>query len=248
MRYVRYFARYLREYHWVEPPIPFPLSTGAPYVLTNITFSSVPRFDAAGGCCPYFKIVRFDGRKLYDSRKVCKPKAYSGKKSDEEVKWSGAVEIPCNARIRGDIKIVFLHEDQYSFDHAMFHLWVNTAFFEENFLRLPKMEIDKAVKDKSHKKFDENFTVELNYHPDDVAVMEVVVNEFDSADVMLRSFSSSADIWNIDSINERLVEIEGEIDEERRKCANLTSQLEEVNEELEQLTAENEAMKHELQL
>ena len=46
----------------------------------------------------------------------------------------------------------------------MFHFWFNTGFVSNNFLSLDKMFIDKACKDKEHKKFDPNFKVELYLH------------------------------------------------------------------------------------
>ena len=68
----------------------------------------------------------------------------------------------------------------------MFHMWFNTFFVENNTLVIPKSEIDKvcfsarvesnpthacgqASKDKKHKIFPENFSVEFTFEPIDAS-------------------------------------------------------------------------------
>ena len=43
----------------------------------------------------------------------------------------------------------------------MFHFWINTRFIDNNYLRLSKQVLDKAVKDKKCKMFRADFMVEL---------------------------------------------------------------------------------------
>jgi hypothetical protein len=43
----------------------------------------------------------------------------------------------------------------------IFHLWLNTAFVEKNYLCFDKKNIDKLNKDKHHKKVDKSFAVEI---------------------------------------------------------------------------------------
>lgn len=50
----------------------------------------------------------------------------------------------------------------------MFHCWLNSNFIENNSILLPKDKLDKAVKDKRHKKFPANFSLELCFRTDDI--------------------------------------------------------------------------------
>ena len=43
----------------------------------------------------------------------------------------------------------------------MFHLWINTAFIENNYLLFHKAVLDRACKDKSCKEFEPDFKVEI---------------------------------------------------------------------------------------
>lgn len=49
----------------------------------------------------------------------------------------------------------------------MFHMWFNTFFIENHRFRVEKGLIDKANKDKKHKIFPQDFSVELYFDPAD---------------------------------------------------------------------------------
>ena len=46
-------------------------------------------------------------------------------------------------------------------DGKLFHLWFHTGFIKGKRLLLGKMDLDKACKDKKHKKFPPDFVCEL---------------------------------------------------------------------------------------
>ena len=49
----------------------------------------------------------------------------------------------------------------------MFHLWFNTSYVENNYLRFTKAVTDKACKDLKCKHFSNDFEVELFFEPYD---------------------------------------------------------------------------------
>lgn len=245
-RYVYYFNRFLHEYYWCSPQKPFPFS-GKPFVLTSVVFSSVPRIDSTNGCTPFFKIHRLDGRKIYDSRKIVKPKNFvneSGKRKliSKFSSSASSIEISCAARVRGDVKISFFHEDVYSFDKPMFHCWINTVFLYDNHIVLKKHELDKAVKDTGHKKYDEDFCIEMIFRPDDISVVEV--DQVESNESFLKSIrDGNKDPWDAEKLCEKLKDLELELAEERKLCNSLVSQIEEFNEENDGLSLQIAALK-----
>lgn len=81
-----------------------------------------------------------------------------------------------NLELEGDLRFEFLDEDKLSKVHVifccnisqddkMFVFWVNTNFFptDKNVLVLKKFDLDKACKDKKHKAFDAEFSIEIHY-------------------------------------------------------------------------------------
>lgn len=142
------------------------------YQITHIRLITVPEFDPAitgGGCDPYFR-VQLNTQK---GEKEWKPTTiYDYKKVVKKVKHFNSADnrfadLDCsshNLKVRGDVKLIFYDEDQYSADDKMFHLWFNTAFIENSYLCFEKSVIDKACKDKHNKQFDANFKVEIFLH------------------------------------------------------------------------------------
>lgn len=76
------------------------------------------------------------------------------------------VDLNCtaqNLKVRGDIRIQFYSSkpEEGKKSKQLFHLWLNTAFVETNYLCFGKAQLDKLNKDKHHKKVDPNFRLEI---------------------------------------------------------------------------------------
>merc|ERR1711865_777675 len=103
--------------------------------------------------------------KIFDykkSNKVCHVKSKE-RKADLDCTSEGEIPPP----LRGDIKMIFYDYDSYSSDDKMFHLWFNTSYVENNYLRFTKAVTDKACKDLKCKHFSNDFEVELFFEPYD---------------------------------------------------------------------------------
>ena len=156
MRYVHYYGQKLSAGAW-RPE--------RKCILKAIRFYTTPNFDGplqGGGCDPYFHIKVPDKKrpnkmiKIYDWGKENKVLHYKQKITQLTLDCSKSQVV-----LQGDIKFVFYDADKLSSDDKMFHLWVNTAYIEHNYLRFRKPVIDKACKDKNNQYFDPNFEVEF---------------------------------------------------------------------------------------
>lgn len=214
-RYVEYFSRFLSEYRDNISGFYF---AGNPYVLTNVRMTTVPKCSKDKGCDPYFVIRDIRSRKVYDSRKFSKTKHYK----DEPY-----IDIPCSACVRGDIKFIFYNEEEYSNDTPICHFWVNTNFMEDNYIKLTKIQIDKATKDSENKKFSEKFGVELYFRPDDIVTAE---------EMKQRSIMTKEQV--LEEAFSNLKEAELELKE-------LTSKREQMEEDIEQLIDDNKSLQKE---
>ena len=58
--------------------------------------------------------------------------------------------------------------DQFGADDKIFHFWINSSFVDDHMLTLQKLDIDKAHKDKKHRKFLAEFKLELMFRAEDV--------------------------------------------------------------------------------
>jgi len=63
-----------------------------------------------------------------------------------------------------DAKVVFFKSNVRS-NEKMFHFWFNTMFVEGKSIKFEKKFIDKASRDKKHKKYGADLCVELNFTP-----------------------------------------------------------------------------------
>jgi phosphatidylinositol-3,4,5-trisphosphate 3-phosphatase/dual-specificity protein phosphatase PTEN len=163
-RYVLYYSDLLQpgiEYQQVS------------LLLRGIKFETIPMF-SGGSCTPYFEVHQLKV-KVYTSP------VYEGIRKDRSSFYmpvnSGSQSVP----ICGDTKIEFFNKSKINKKEKMFHFWFNTFFVtdRENLhqngaacaagnennellsLTLPKMELDRANKDKSHKLFSPNFKVKI---------------------------------------------------------------------------------------
>eukprot|EP00128_Syssomonas_multiformis_P006149 Colp12_sorted_trinity150504_noHs@24462 len=117
--------------------------------LKGIRINTIPMF-TNNSCVPFFTVKLYQ-TKIYQS----KPLENVDKKSDKiEIKVEP--DIP----LCGDVKIEFFHKDKFK-KEKMFHFWFNTFFIQDNVLTIPKSEIDKANKDRKHKNFKANMTVDV---------------------------------------------------------------------------------------
>eukprot|EP01016_Furgasonia_blochmanni_P032438 TRINITY_DN3345_c0_g1_i16.p1 TRINITY_DN3345_c0_g1~~TRINITY_DN3345_c0_g1_i16.p1 ORF type:complete len:198 (+),score=25.61 TRINITY_DN3345_c0_g1_i16:18-611(+) len=68
-----------------------------------------------------------------------------------------------NKMVKGDICFQFFNNALMKSKEPMFHFWINTAFFDdEGRIFIEKNMLDRACKDKKHKKFSKNFSIEVH--------------------------------------------------------------------------------------
>lgn len=168
MRYVHYYAKILEEGR-VRPM--------QMLALKHVRLVTVPTFDSValqgGGCDPYFHIkVRKNGTgkmiKIFDYKKKHTLKHIKSKERKADISCTDEFAPP---PLIGDIKMIFYDYDSYSSDDKMFHLWFNTAYVENNYLRFTKLVVDKACKDNKCKHFSDNFEVELFFETVDPSLV-----------------------------------------------------------------------------
>lgn len=135
--------------------------------LKHVRLVTVPVFDSValqgGGCDPYFhiKVRNTKGKmiKIYDYKKNNKVKHIKSKEKKADIDCTNITDTP--PPLRGDIKMIFYDYDSYSSDDKMFHIWFNTGYVENNYLRFSKAVTDKACKDLKNKHFSDSFEIEL---------------------------------------------------------------------------------------
>jgi phosphatidylinositol-3,4,5-trisphosphate 3-phosphatase and dual-specificity protein phosphatase PTEN len=141
IRYVRYYSELL--------------ASGHEYVrmtrlLVSVRLHSVPRI--SGKACRVFFTC-----KLY-TLPVFKSETNSAVDKDHAlVDFNLERPLP----LTGDVKLEFFHETAVGRDAPLFQFWFNTFFVHNNRVMIHKSELDKAIKDKTHKKFSSDFSVEL---------------------------------------------------------------------------------------
>ena len=158
MRYVHYYSKILEEGNKER--------AGKMLRLKHVRLVTVPVFDSValqgGGCDPYFhvKVRNTKGKmiKIYDYKKDNKVRHIKSKERKADIDCTTGEAPP---PLRGDIKMIFYDYDSYSSDDKMFHIWFNTSYVENNYLRFSKAVVDKACKDLKCKHFSNDFEVEL---------------------------------------------------------------------------------------
>ena len=169
VEYYEYLIRHRLEYQSVT------------LLLESIEFKTVPMHNGSG-CSPHFEVYRQASR-LYISN------VYEDIKKGQN---SYLMQTESPVPVCGDIKIVFYNNSRMKKKDKMFQFWFNTFFVEaddkpksENgrkswageapspsnrsdyTMLIPKLELDKANKDKAHKLFSPNFKVELHFRNPD---------------------------------------------------------------------------------
>lgn len=125
--------------------------------ITELRMVTTPK----GGYEPMFKI--FCGQMEFDSEDMIPLHQY---KNEDVIK----IPIP-DCQVVDEVCIVWYKSALFGKKKKMLSFWFHTAFVEENLLVVEKRDLDKAVKDKKHKKYQAGFKVEVvmkDVNPDDV--------------------------------------------------------------------------------
>lgn len=116
-------------------------------VITCIRFRTTPK----GGYEPQFKIQC--GAVEYDSRDMCTSTSY---KNEAVI----SLEMP-PCPVIDETWICFYQKNSFNKKTKLLAFWFHTSFIQDNLLVLDKEMLDKAVKDKKHKRFHPEFKVEV---------------------------------------------------------------------------------------
>ena len=195
-RYVLYFEYFLQKMKLLSKIGQTLREVQAPALkLTHITIKTLPKMEDKG-CTPnlecYTHVTEDEsgGEKgkhknllLYDHFEQCK-----GQLQGWYDKSQTSYVMPLMITVEGDVKFQFIDVGKKKTEkHKMFHFWINSWFVmeqipknksDEYVLVLGKSQLDKAVKDKKHKKFAQNFQVHLHFaDPTDLDLKEAVVRK-----------------------------------------------------------------------
>ena len=151
IRYVFYFEQILKNN--IQCPIEF-----KKVCLKKIKMITIPNISSVkSGCSPTF-IIENSGKsfKYWEFNKKRETYDESEPYVDFEVGDNGF-------DVQGDVKIAFFHSPLFGSREKIFKLWFNTNFIpNDGVLVINKDLIDKACKDKSCKKFKQNFKIEIH--------------------------------------------------------------------------------------
>lgn len=148
IRYTYYFEEALKR-GWTFEMVPEPTLE-----LTNIRFITIPNFNMFGGCEPWFKIEC--GKMTYSSKDHIPMVSYKSSEAFADMILEEKVVV------KGDVKIEFYNNSLFNSKKKMFTFWFHTGFFDATGkLFIEKYMLDGAWRDKSHKKFPQNFAVEV---------------------------------------------------------------------------------------
>jgi len=157
IRYINYFERFLRDNWWPMRP----LREGVVLTLQHVRLTTIPQFDVTGGCDPYFVITGPYPYKvlLYDHLRAC-----NGRVLGFHDRLQTHCDIAVGDRrvnLYGDVKFTFFDWDQMGANEKMFSFWLNTAFIDNYYVCVTKVDCDVAHRDRDNRKFDINFKCEL---------------------------------------------------------------------------------------
>ncbi|ESO85792.1 hypothetical protein LOTGIDRAFT_195725, partial [Lottia gigantea] len=161
-RYVKYYEHLVTRQLEYKP---------CSLLLQRIRFETIPMFNGAT-CTPCFDIYQ-------SAVKVFSSPVYEGIRKGET---SRDLVLMQPVPLCSDIMIEFFNKTKMMKKEKMFHFWFNTYFVydleeipmngsshddsaHKHYLTvtLPKMDLDRANKDKSHKLFSPNFKVSINF-------------------------------------------------------------------------------------
>ena len=151
IRYVFYFEQILKNK--MEYPLKFKV-----ICIMKIRMVTIPNISSVkSGCTPTFTIENSGKNfKYWEYNK--KKESFDGSEAfvDFQIGDNGF-------DVSGDIKITFYHSPIFGSKEKIFKLWFNSNFIpDDGVLVVNKDLIDKACKDKSCKKFKQNFKIEVH--------------------------------------------------------------------------------------
>lgn len=166
-RYVLYYGDLLK-YNITYKPVSL--------LMVGIKFETIPMFNSSNSCTPVFEVHQL-------KVKVFTSPVYDGIGKGDN---SYFMSIPNPVPLCGDIKVEIFNKTLMMKKEKMLHFWFNTFFVDEAaapsampkngagyygeirellVLTIPKMDLDRANKDKAHKFFSPNFKVKVYFMP-----------------------------------------------------------------------------------
>ena len=132
-----------------EPPSRGQIPDPALKLLTNIRMVTIPK----GGYDPNFTI--FCGGFKYESKDMCATETYDKQPFVD-------IAIPPIPLI-DEVFVVFYKPGTFGKKKKMFQFWFHCSFMEkgQDVVVIQKKDMDKAIKDKKHKKYAANFALEF---------------------------------------------------------------------------------------
>lgn len=218
IRFVGYVEVLLRKYLGPERPFDF---RGIPLVLTHAKLSHSPKINKEEGCSPFFKISNINGQVIFDSRTSIPARNYT---KDQPIEFS------CAVRVQGEVKLLFADSGAGQ-EQKICHLWFHTSFCENGQLTFTKREIDRAIKDKKHKTFSENFTISLTLRNSDLLPPPVHHHNAQASEddrVSLKKPDTKAAL----EVVKRLQELETDVTSKDRELAKAEARILELERQL----------------
>lgn len=168
-RYVKYFELYLRRYVAPGRSLAYP---GVALNLESIRVCGIPPVVADDPSSLYFKIYKVGGDRMYSSSNL------TANGGGTVILETRQIVFTPSVRVCGDFKVQFCRDSD-----KLFHFWINTNFVDGGAVTFSKNDLDKAIKDKQHKKFQPDFRVEVRFSDHDVIVEEASDEEGQGEDI-----------------------------------------------------------------
>ncbi|MDR3549318.1 MAG: hypothetical protein P4M11_13825 [Candidatus Pacebacteria bacterium] len=128
--------------------------------IMKIRMITLPTMGVTGGCEPHFRIICGDTEHF--TKQDVRPPVLRSSDSIYELKLPKPVEVS------EDVLVECFNKSLVGNGEKIFQFWFNVAFVnEDGVLRIHKGMLDKAYRDKSNKKFNKNFRVEVEMAFDD---------------------------------------------------------------------------------
>jgi len=183
-RYVHYYEKLLRcgiaselERVRLSPVAKRVVLPRPTFELRGIRLSTIPHFNSIAGssrCTPYVKVVtrepgtREDGPweevQVFSLRGVLAKRGKELKSFDYSERYTYLDCAPYGVRVSGEVGIKLYATQQLAQGKKMCHVWFHTAFLKggRRVLQFNKDRIDSASKDKKHKKFTSDFSMQVH--------------------------------------------------------------------------------------
>ena len=129
-----------------EPPTRGQIPGATLKLMTKIRMNTVPK----GGYEPNFII--FSGGNKYESKDMCMSEHYSDKLPYIDI---AIPPLP----VIDEIFVVFYKPGNFGKKKKMLQFWFHASFVEGDTHTVPKKDMDKAIKDKKHKKYSKDFAL-----------------------------------------------------------------------------------------